>query len=344
MDTKLTLNYRLLIIGLPLALILSMMTLVNSELYQIYGSQLAKAITLDLLLSTPLLYFLLIRKRSIPKITVVSVFIICLIAASYIIPKEDQGLLTIVKTYVLPIVELGIVSLVLWKAKQVYKTFKAAKTESPDFYDLIFDSTSKVLPTPVNGILATEIAVIYYGIINWKNTHSIASNEYTYHKKNGIFSVLYAFMGLACIELFVVHMLIAKYSNLWAWIATAFTLYSLLQIFALIKSMTRRPIILDYERRRLKLRYGFFSQVNINLNQIKNIELSRKSIPEDDKSTIPLSPLGLLDSHNMVLQLHTEHELIGFYGRKKKFMNLTLYADEKEKLENEIWQAIESNR
>lgn len=333
MDTKLTLNYRLLIVGFPILIISFIWALVNS---QYYLAELSIPVTLDLILTTPIIYFLLIRKKAIPKITVVSVFIISLIAASYIIPEQDQSLLNMIKTYVLPIVELGVVSFVLWKARQVYKTFNEAKTEKPDFYDLILDATGKALPSPVNGLLATEIAVVYYSIINWKKKVTYAANEYTYHVKNGIFSMLYAFMGLACIELFAVHMLIVEYSFFWAWIATALTLYSLLQIFALIKSMSRRPIVLDHEKKTLQLRYGFFSQVNIALDEIKAIELSRKSIPEDDKSTIPLSPLGLLDSHNMVLHLHTEHELIGFYGRKKKFMNITLYADEREQLASEI--------
>ncbi len=337
MDTKLTLNYRILIIGIPLLIVSFIGLLVNSELYV---SHLTIPATLDLILTTPLIYFLLIRKKKIPKITVISVFILSLILASYIIPAEDQNILIIVKTYALPMVELGVASYVLWKARQIYMAFHSLNSDKPDFYDIIFQVTSKILPTPINGLLATEIAVIYYSIFNWSKKLHYANNEYSYHRKSGIFSVLYALMGLATVELMAVHMLISKYSHLWAWIATALTLYSLLQIFALIKSMSRRPIILNHDNNTLQLRYGFFSQTNFAIDQIKEIQLSRKSISEDDKETIPLSPLGKLDSHNMVFYLYNKHTLFGFYGRKKQFLNITVYADDHEQLFNDIMKSI----
>ncbi len=340
MDTKLTLNYRLLIISLPLALIGFIVILINTKYYQIHTTSLAVPITLDLVLTLPVLYFLLIRKKAIPKITVASVFVLSIIAASYIIPIADQSLLSQIKTYAIPAIEIVVLSYVFMKMRAVYREFKFDASAKPDFFDVLYDATRKVLPTPLNGLMATEIAVVYYAIVNWRKKESYAYNEYTYHTKNGIFSVLYAFMGLACVELMAMHMLIAKYSLFWAWIATALTLYSLLQIFALIKSMSRRPIILDHKKGILKLRYGFFSQVDIELNQIREIELTRKSIAEDDKQTIPLSPLGLLDSHNIVLHLDKEYILTGFYGIKKSFTNIAIYADDREKLNQDLSEYI----
>ena len=333
MDTRLTLNYHLFITGIPVLFIACIWALVNSPYY---FEELAIPVTLDLVLTTPIIYYLLIRKKTVPKITVVSVFIISIIVASYIIPEKDQGVLNLAKAYALPLVELGVISFVLWKARLIYLSFSKSKTENLDFYDLISEASAKVLPSPVNGLLATEISVIYYSIIHWKKKLTYTDNEFTYHQKNGILSVIYAFMGLACIELFVVHMLIAKYNIFWAWVASGLTLYSLLQIFALIKSISRRPTVLNFENKILQLRYGFFSQVDIAVEEIKNIELSRKSISEQDTKTIALSPLGLLDSHNVILHLESEHQLIGLYGRKKKFEKIAFYIDEREKLKQSL--------
>lgn len=333
MYTKLTLNPRNLIFGIPILLVAFIWALINS---QFYSTAISIPVTLDLILTTPLVYYLLIRKREIPKYTVVSVFILSIVLASFIIPENDQGLLVFVKTYALPLVELGVLILVIWKARQIYKTYKDSKSEVFDFFNVISDVTKKVLPDPINAFLASEIAVVYFALFNWKKRQHYTENEYSYHRKNGIISVLYAFMGLAIIELVVAHIFISYYSEFWAWVATFLTSYSLLQIFALIKSMSRRPIVLNHEKRTLQLRYGFFSQVDIHLDLIDNIELSRKSIPEEDKSTIALSPLGLLDTHNMIVHLNAELELTGLYGRKKKFSNISIYVDDRENLTEKI--------
>jgi len=139
MDTKLTLNYRLLIIGFPLAMILGMVALVNTEMYQSNTSVLANAITLDLVLTTPIIYFLLIRHKAVPKITVATVFVLSMISASYILPVEDQNLLEFVKTFALPVIELGIVGYVLYKTITIYREFKSHTEIAPDFFDVLYN-------------------------------------------------------------------------------------------------------------------------------------------------------------------------------------------------------------
>ena len=69
---------------------------------------LSSAITFDLLITTPILYYLIIRKRSIPKTTIIPVFILGIIVASIILPQAHQGYLELVKTWFLPLLELGV--------------------------------------------------------------------------------------------------------------------------------------------------------------------------------------------------------------------------------------------
>jgi len=55
-----------------------------------------------------------------------------------------------------------------------------------------------------------------------------------------------------------------------------------------------------------------------------------KDIDPKEK-TIALSPLGSLESHNVLIHLKKEQKLFGPYGIKKQFQSIVLYLDEKEK-------------
>lgn len=97
-------------------------------------SSLSTGITFDLLLTVPLIYFLLIRKTNIPKTTVVPLLIIGVIICSLILPAENQYYLNLFKTWVLPIVELSILSFVIFNVRKALKKYNEKKTETIDFF------------------------------------------------------------------------------------------------------------------------------------------------------------------------------------------------------------------
>jgi len=73
----------------------------------------------------------------------------------------------------------------------------------------------------------------------------------------------------------------------------------------------------------------------IDIKDIDQIELSSKDI-ELDKNTRKLSFLGELESHNIIIHLKKENELIGLYGIKRKYRNLAFYLDDKIEFKNRI--------
>jgi len=102
----------LLIFSWPLFIILSSLILLKNSSSFPASDQLIIGITLDLVLTMPLVHFLIIRKTKIPNISIVSLFVLGLVVASLMIPKEHQGFLTNVKTYALPMVEILVFTLV----------------------------------------------------------------------------------------------------------------------------------------------------------------------------------------------------------------------------------------
>ncbi len=327
-------QYPILIFGLPLLLLAFLILLVRSSIFQQNPAELSFAITLDLLVTIPILYFLIIRKREIPKITVVSVFIVCTAIASFVIPIEHQAFLSQVKTFAIPFVELSVLTFVILKTRAIIRSFRDSDTEQLEFFDALSLACSKILPGRVGKLFATEISVIYYSFSKFVKKE-IQPNEYTYFEKSGIKTVVYALIFIILIETFAVHLLVHKWYPTVALVLSLFSLYTCLQFFSLSKSMDRRLISIDYENQILHLRYGFFNQTSFPFADVKSIELNRRTLPEDS-SIVPFSALGGFDSHNIIIHLKQEHTLHRIYGIENKFQALALYVDKKEEFVDKV--------
>jgi hypothetical protein len=335
MNSSIALPKRFLIFGTPFLLIALVIVIAKSAAFNSYPNKLAIGITLDLVLTIPLFYFLLIRKTSIPKITVVPCLIIGLVICSLMLPSENQFYLNLFKKWALPVIELSVFFYVCYNVIKAVKNYKANKDTSFDFFTTLKKTCSQILPTIAVTPVATEIAVIYYGFIYWKKI-KLKENEFSYHKNSGTISLLIAIIFIIGIETLVLHILIAKWSTTAAWILSCLSIYSGIQLFGFLKSIMKRPIIVEKDQ--LLLHYGIMNESIIDLNKIDSIELFTKDI-ELDKTTRKLSFLGNLEGHNILIKLKEEQTLVGIYGRKKKFKVLALYVDDKIEFINKIKNA-----
>lgn len=128
------------------------------------------AITVYLLFTVPLVYFLLIRKSDIPNTTVIPVILIGLVLGSYFLPKDSQSYLTIFKTWILPIIELSILTFTIIKVRKAISTYKKMNGLSPDFYIALKSTCYEILPKRLVFHFATEITVFYYRFIQKERT------------------------------------------------------------------------------------------------------------------------------------------------------------------------------
>ncbi len=340
MNKAINIQKSLIIFGIPLLIIVLMVVISKSSIFINSPNELSIGITFDLLLTVPLVYFLLIRKTKIPKITVVPFLILGLIICTLILPSENQYYLKFFKTWIFPIVELSILSFVIYNVRKGIKRYKLTKTESFDFFTTLKNTCYEILPKGAVIPVVTEIAVFYYGFIYWKK-RELKENEFSYHKNSGTISLLIAIIFIVAIETVVFHILLVKWSSITAWIFTFLSIYSGIQIFGFIKSMFKRPIAIENDR--LYLRYGIMTETTIDLKNIDIVEISSKDI-EINKETRKLSFLGELEGHNIMIRLKKENELIGLYGVKRKYKNLALYVDDKIEFKNQINNALYTNR
>lgn len=322
----------LVVFGVPVLLILSVILITKSQIFASNTSALSIGITLDLLFTIPIVYFVLIKKRNIPKTTIAPFFILGMVIASYIIPQEHQSTLNWAKNWIFPFVELGVGAFVFYKVRQTIKRYKVNVKQELDFFSALKETCGEIVPGKIATFLAMELAVFYYGFVSWKK-RVLTENEFTYHKNSGTISLLAALIVIIGVETYVLHILLLKWSIIAAWIASILSVYSSIQIFGFLKSIVKRPITI--ESNILHLRYGILSETAIDINNIASIKITNKEI-EFDTKTIKLSPLGELESHNMLINLKKENIFSGLYGMKKTYTTIAFFIDDKDRFISSI--------
>ncbi len=290
--------------------------------------ELATGITYDLTLTTSLLYLFLIWKTKIPKTTVVPFFVVGIIIASYILPADQQFHLGLIKTWVLPFVEISVLSFVGFSVYKTVKTFRKMKNQDSDVLTVLQKTSDKMFGIPLlANAIAFEIAVFYYGLIRWKK-FAQSSNTFSYHKNSGKTALFLVIIFIIAIETVVLHILVAQWNVIIAWILTASSAYVLIQIFGHFKAIFQRPIEVIGDK--LLVRYGLFGGAEIDLGNIKTVT-SAAIKPNNMTGVKQVSLLADLEQFNTKIELNESASFSGFYGIKDEFKTLLLFVDEPEK-------------
>jgi len=321
-----------LIFGVPLLLILSVVYLTT---FPFAATQnFSYAISMDLIFTAPLVSYLLIRKTQISKLTVVTLAILGIHVAYLVVPSEHQTIVNLARYGLIPLVEISIVTFIILKIRKLWITIKSVKNESPDFFTTLKTAVHEILPKRIAPAFVLEIAMVYYCFFAWKKP-TIPNNAFTYHKRSDLSLIFGVFIGLVLVETFAFHLLVEPWNTTIAWIGTGLSFYSMIQIIGIIKSASRRPIILEDEK--VILRFGIMSETEVQYEDIEKVVLSQRSIQNN-----PLvKKLGTeLTSQNVVIYLKKENILRGLFGIKSKFNVLTLFVDDhnffKEKIDQRI--------
>ena len=322
-----TLTRKLLPFGLVFIAFLSLYFLASSAAFDTNSVKLSTLVTIDVILTIPLLYFLLIRKTNIPKLTTLPILFIGLVLASYIIPENQQTYLVLFKTYTLPVIELGVLGFIIYKLNSAIKLFKANKTEGADFYSILKKTCKDNLPNGIASLAVTEISVIYYGLIYWKK-RELEANEFSYNKNSGTVGLFVVFIIIIAAETIGLHAWISKSYPVIAWILTILSIYTGFQILGFVKSIIKRPI--SIENKTLYLRYGIMKEAVIPLYEIDAVEMTSKDLNEASEIK-KFSFLGDLEPHNLIIHFKTPQKVTSLYGKRSQVNGLALSIDDRER-------------
>ena len=322
--------------GLPLFCLIGLSLLPLSSFYLMHPEPLSIGISVDFLLTVPLVFLFLIRNTKIPKTTVVPLVVLGMLLGYAVLPEENQFILDYFKSWILPLVELGVLSFVGFSVYRSAKRFKNHRKKGFDFYTTLKTTSNEIFPKVPAALLTSELAVLYYGLWTWKK-RPLNENEFSYHKDSGTLTVLVALIVIIGIETYVFHLILAKWNNILAWVLTAISCYTAIQIFGFLKSMSRRPIAIQGGI--LQLPYGIMGEAIVPLTKIASIECNSKEL-EENKLNRKLSFLGAMESHNIILHVKEPLEVQGLYGISKKYEVLGFCVDGPTQFKKSVEQHI----
>ncbi|WP_203292659.1 hypothetical protein [Luteirhabdus pelagi] len=310
------------VIGVPLLLLASLFFVGSATLLQQH-STLPLAISIDVLMTIPLVYFLLIRRTSIPNLTIIPFTIVCFLVGHYVLPDNQHRYLDLFQTYGLPLLELVAISFVGIKVYKIIHSFKS-HNHIPDVYDAITAAVRESFPARVVPIASSEFAILYYGFIAWRK-RIIGAGEFTYHKKNGIVSTFIAILVILTIETAVLHLLLDKWNGVVAWIVTGISIYTGLQVLGIMKSIPRRPV--QIKDGMAILRFGILKETTIDILDILHIENRKPSLSEEDNKALSIGLSGPLLEDNIEIKLRKPTTVNMLYGLRRKSDHISLYVD-----------------
>ena len=322
MEKPLVLRTSLALI-LPLAIFAAAFLLATSSLAQ--NSSVSLGITLDFVLTAPLLYFLVSRKTKLPPTLVFPLIIVGTFIAAAILPQDHRGLAEGIKQFVLPLIELGALSFIGYKFYQLRKAYKG-RASSDSF--LLLQSASRSTFGKAGNLLATELGMLYFSFIAWKPQKHLIS--FSVHKESGRIALYAAIMLLIAVETIALHFILALWSHLAAWIATIASIYTLFQFFAHIKALyIRRAHLIDSSE--LFVPNGLFGGVKLPLAAIEKIEPISGNDKFENIEHEQLALLAPLEIPNLAIYLNREIEVEKPYGQTKTTKLVLISIDERER-------------
>lgn len=283
----------------------------------------AVGMTLDLVVVVPLAFYLLVvRRRGWPVVATVPVFVLSLVAAARIIPAGHQQPLRIAELLAIP-AELAVLSWIAWRAHGALQAARRDRTADP--LQLLQRAAIGLLrEARAAGVLATEIAVLYYGFGSWKTRPHAPEGAaaFTHHRRSGHLAVVCAFVMVMAIEGLAIHLMVALWSGVAAWFLTVTTAYGALWFLADARATVLRPILVDEEG--LLLRAGLRWTVRVPRHEVAAI---RHSKPAYGRESLNLTLLGA-PTHWIELATPTLAE--GPYGMRRRVRAIGIQPDASE--------------
>ncbi len=319
-------------LGIPFSIFLSCLLITFSSKFTANNELLSNAILADLLITAPLIYFLAIRKSNVSKMTVLRVFIAGLLFAGLILRSHSNPILQIIKTWIAPVIEAFVIFII---CKKFYFANKNAKANNSKI-DFLFHCRNVVFQVlgnrKVADIISSEVAVIYYAFFGVKDKSIDYKTKFTSYKENGLPIVLGAILSIFLIETTGVHFLLSLWSKTIAWILTGLSLYTCLQLFAHIRAIKARPIIINSNS--FEVHNGLAGDAFIQFSNIEKIEFSNKK--PGDRESIKVSLLKGLENHNIVVYLKNSIEVTKIFGIKKQTNTVLFFVDKPKEFINTV--------
>jgi len=299
------------------------LTAVYGAIFAIVGSAMfarapvpiALAATLDLTVTaTALTWWLGVRTKALSPWMAVAVLSWGVASARRWVPHAPLGALVAIGGAL----EVATVGWLLVRIRRVVRVARAARAEGP-IDSIAAGLVAARIPARVAAILATELAVVGLAVTGWFRRP--AAGQLAMRSTGWL---LYAgvFGFLVIVESAATHLVLAMWSPVVAWLASASSAYALLWLIADAQAIRLYPVAVDGDV--LRVRLGIRWRATIRLASIASIEPVR---------AVPAGALDLaLLEPTVLVTLREPVELRGLLGRRRRGDRIALTIDDPQAL------------
>src|ERR1022692_2404253 len=275
----------------------------------------------DIAITVPLLYFWLVVRAGLqPAITMVPLFLLALLRATYVAP----GLMW-ARPALAASAELAVIAFLVVRVR---RGMRVAASDG-DVLERVKLAASEVVPLrPAAEMLATEIAVFYFAFGSWRSRpHAPAGlRAFSIHERSLAAMLFAAVAGLSLMEAALVHLLVRQRSHTAAWILRALSVYGAVWLVAISRSFALRPILVgDGE---LVVSNGMLHTLRVPLAKIAAV---RRSNYQDAGWNVPPA-----SDPNVLVEFSEPVVARGMYGLKRRVTRIGLSVDDPEGFEKAL--------
>lgn len=321
-------------IGISTLIITIEYFIVHSAKYVSHPDVLSLAITLDIAVVIPLLYYFLIsRKLKIAPITTIIVFLICTGIATLILPSSNQFYLDKAK-YLLVFAELAIITYGVINIRKIIQVFKTNSQNQNDFVLNLTIAMQQVLGnSKLWPVVVGEINTVRYGLLFWIGKKEINEGQkyFSTYKNSGYAAIWSIIFFVMLIETTGLHLLLRNWSPTLAIILTLLSIYTIIFFISDLAAIIKRPIIFNNDK--LFFRIGIRWNSIIDPAIIESVEIIRNFDKDKNKGTLNCALAG---DPNIGITLYEPIVFNSFYGIKKIAGEFVFNVDDEKSFIDEL--------
>jgi len=231
----------------------------------------AVGILLAFTIELPFFFWLLVlRPRVTSPVYAIPVAVLGYAFCRLCEPGKDSELVSLAWMALVPL-EVLLFAVLAQRAAQLLR-FAQALPRSVDLVERLLLAAEREFPSSrLAGALAYEIGVLAYAsglaprvVVRPEDT------AFSYHRRSGLRVIYGIAMVIGAMEIVGVHLWIAAYSHIGAWVLSAFEFYGVVWVVGLIRSVDNLPVVLG--RDGLHVRLGVIYSVFVAYDDIEAIE------------------------------------------------------------------------
>jgi hypothetical protein len=309
-----------------IAVYAAVFVIARSVAYGRHGALVPAAALSDLLVSVPLLFYLLVVwPRGLSPLSVLPAVGVGATASKLLLPHAGSAG-HVLALCVAP-VEAALMVFAGLRLRRYYGGLRDNRATGVPFRDALRAALGSA---PAADALYAEFAVVRYGLLWWWRrppAPSVERGEFSYTEAGGWGALAGVLGALTLVEAPVLHVFAARWSEPAAWLLTASSLYAVLWLWADRNAVRMRPVVLTEDT--LRVRAGMRWEADIPLAAVAKVQsVGAGGYRRDRKNDLEIAPGG--GDARVLVVLREPLTATGPYGVRKRFRRVAVAVDDPE--------------